>query len=86
MTKLTSMPCEYKDDTNQKNLENLWGDSWKKLTPKQRQLVGEILSNLNLTPVEAGFVRPTVLKMGSATTQADTLPNYPKVARGDSAQ
>ncbi len=53
MTKLTSMPCEYKDDTNQKNLVYLWGDSLNKLTPKQRQLVGEILSNLNLTPVEA---------------------------------
>jgi hypothetical protein len=47
------MPCEYKDDTNQKNLVYLWGDSLNKLTPKQRQLVGEILSNLNLTPVEA---------------------------------
>jgi hypothetical protein len=45
MTNLTSMPCEYKDDTNLKKLETLWGDSWNKLTPKQKQLVAEILSS-----------------------------------------
>ncbi|MBW4641141.1 MAG: hypothetical protein KME05_23590 [Gloeocapsa sp. UFS-A4-WI-NPMV-4B04] len=49
MTNLTSIPREQNDDTNQKNLETLWGESWKKLTPKQRQLVGEILRNLNMT-------------------------------------
>lgn len=46
MKDLTSTPSKYKDDTNQKKLEYLWGDSCKRLTPKQRQLVVEILSNL----------------------------------------
>lgn len=36
------------DDAHQKKLETLWGSSWKKLTPKQRQLVSEILSHLTL--------------------------------------
>lgn len=48
MKKLTSMPFEYDDDTNKTKLKELWGDSLNKLTPKQRQLVVEILSNLNV--------------------------------------
>lgn len=52
MKNLTSKSVEYDDDANQKKLKQLWGDSLKKLTPKQRQLVVEILSNLNLTCVE----------------------------------
>ena len=53
MNNLTSMPFEYDDDANQKKLVYLWGNSLNKLTPLQRHLVVEILSNLNLTPVEA---------------------------------
>lgn len=49
MKTLTSMPFKDNDDTNQEKLKELWGDSLKKLTPKQRQLVVEILSCLNLT-------------------------------------
>jgi len=47
MKNVTSIPSQDNDSTNHIKLENLWGDGWKKLTPKQRQLVGEILSNLN---------------------------------------
>ena len=48
------MSFEYDDDAaNQKKLENIWGNSLNKLTPKQRQLVVEILSNLSLTGSEA---------------------------------
>ncbi len=54
MNNLTSMPFEYDDDdANQKKLETIWGNSLNKLTPKQRQLVVEILSSLNLTSVKA---------------------------------
>ncbi len=53
MNNLTSMSFEYDDAANQKKLENLWGNSLSKLTPKQRQLVVEILSNLSLTGSEA---------------------------------
>lgn len=42
---VTSMHREYEDDTNQINLEWLWGSSWNKLTPKQRQMVSEILKS-----------------------------------------
>ncbi|WP_178378161.1 hypothetical protein [Chroogloeocystis siderophila] len=34
------------DDAHQKAIEQLWGDSLRKLTPKQRQLVIEILKNM----------------------------------------
>lgn len=44
MKNSTSMPFEY-DDANQKKLKEIWGDSLKKLTPKQRQLVVKILIN-----------------------------------------
>lgn len=40
-TKLT-----HSEDKHQKALEQLWGDSLKKLTPKQRQLVVDILKNM----------------------------------------
>lgn len=53
MNTLISMSFEYDDAANQKKLENMWGNSLNKLTPKQRQLVVEILSSLNLTPVKA---------------------------------
>lgn len=48
-----SLSSEYNDQTNQEKLVKLWGDSLKRLTPKQRQLVVEILSSSNLTHVEA---------------------------------
>jgi hypothetical protein len=53
MNNLSSTPFEDNDDANQKKLEKLWGNSLRKLTPKQRHLVVEILSNLNLTGSEA---------------------------------
>lgn len=45
MESLTTLPSIYNDDINKKLLVNLWGSSLEKLTPKQRQLVTEILSN-----------------------------------------
>ncbi len=51
MNNLTSIPFEYDDDANQKKLKQIWGDNLIKLTPKQRQLVVEILSPLNPTLV-----------------------------------
>lgn len=45
MESLITMPSIYNDDINKKLLANLWGSSLEKLTPKQRQLVTEILSN-----------------------------------------
>lgn len=47
MESLLTMPSIYNDDINKKLLANLWGNSLEKLTPKQRQLVIEILSNQN---------------------------------------
>lgn len=45
------------DDANQKELEKLWGDSLRKLTPKQRQLVVETLKNLKIREFEgANFI------------------------------
>ena len=41
MTNLTSTSSKYEE----KKLEELWGNSWKRLTPKQRQLVMEIYTN-----------------------------------------
>ncbi len=52
MNYLISLSSEYNDQTNQEKLVKLWGDSLAKLTPKQRQLVVEILSNPNLTQVK----------------------------------
>ena len=53
MNSLTSLSSEYNDKTNQEKLVKLWGNSLKSLTPKQRQLVVEILSNSTSTQVEA---------------------------------
>ncbi len=47
MENLITMPSVYNDDINKKLLTNIWGNSLEKLTPKQRQLVIEILSNQN---------------------------------------
>ncbi len=43
------------DDAHQKAIEQLWGDSLKKLTPKQRQLVIEILKNMKKKEYQAVF-------------------------------
>lgn len=48
MNKLTRMPFTY-NDTNQ---EKLWGNGWNKLTPKQKELVSEILRNLKQRSLE----------------------------------
>lgn len=54
MKNLISMPFEFNDDdTNKEKLVKLWGNSLNKLTPKQRQLVVEILSNLKMAGQEA---------------------------------
>lgn len=53
MNNLTRMPFEYDDDTNKTKLKRIWGDSLNKLTPKQRQLIVNILSNLNVEPSES---------------------------------
>lgn len=45
MENLTTMPSKYNDNITKKVLVKLWGDSLEKLTPKQRQLVREILSD-----------------------------------------
>lgn len=47
MESLITMPSIYNDDINKKLLVKIWGNSLEKLTPKQRQLVTEILSNQN---------------------------------------
>ncbi len=54
MANLKNMPCEDNDNPNQSNLEKLWGDGWNRLTPKQRQLVSEILGHLNM-PCEKAY-------------------------------
>lgn len=43
------------DDAHQKAIEQLWGDSLKKLTPKQRQLVIEILKNMKKKEYQVVF-------------------------------
>ena len=48
MTDLKNMPCEDNDNHKQNKLEELWGNGWSKLTPKQRQLVSEILGHLSI--------------------------------------
>jgi hypothetical protein len=52
MNNLTAMPFKY-DDTNQERQVKLWGNAWNKLTPKQKELVSEILGNLKQRSVEA---------------------------------
>lgn len=63
MNDSTSSFAKSNDDTHQKALEQLWGDSLKKLTPKQRQLVVDILKNMkkkefgkvSIAPVECFY-------------------------------
>ncbi|WP_289501101.1 hypothetical protein [Gloeocapsopsis sp. IPPAS B-1203] len=43
------------NDAHQKAIEQLWGDSLRKLTPKQRQLVIEILKNMKKKEYQAVF-------------------------------
>ncbi len=49
MNNSTGLAAKYDDDINKKMID-LWGKSWEKLSPKQRQLVGEILNHLNQVP------------------------------------
>ena len=49
MNNLTSKLGAYEDEFNQEKLLQLWGDSLPRLTPRQRQLIVEILSNSRLT-------------------------------------
>lgn len=35
---------------NNKEIANLWGSSWHKLTPRQRELVSDTLNKLNVSP------------------------------------
>lgn len=46
MSDSTGSSANNSDDVDQKAIEHLWGDSLRKLTPKQRQLVIEILKNM----------------------------------------
>jgi hypothetical protein len=52
MNNLTRMPFTY-NDTNQERQVRLWGNGWNKLTPKQKELVSEILGNLKQRSLEA---------------------------------
>lgn len=49
MSNLASNFGKYEDDINQEKLVQLWDNSLLRLTPEQRQLVVEILSNSKLT-------------------------------------
>ena len=49
MNNSTRLAAKYDDDINKKMID-LWGKSWEKLSPKQRQLVGEILNHLTQVP------------------------------------
>lgn len=49
MNNLTSKLGKYEDELNQEKLVQLWGDSLLRLSPRQRQLIVEILSNSRLT-------------------------------------
>lgn len=46
MKDLASLPSKFSDDVNQQQLQKVLGSTLPKLTPKQRQLVVEILSEL----------------------------------------
>ncbi|MBD1919864.1 hypothetical protein H6F77_01860 [Microcoleus sp. FACHB-831] len=52
MNNLTNMRSR-DDDNTQIKLEKLWGNGWNKLTPEQRQMVAEILTNLKPRGLEA---------------------------------
>lgn len=57
MNHLTTMPFKY-DDPNQERQVKLWGNAWNKLTPKQKELVSEILGNLKQRGVETWWYDP----------------------------
>lgn len=42
------MSFQNNDENNSNKITNLWGSSWQKLTPKQKQLVSETLGSLKL--------------------------------------
>lgn len=52
MNNLTNMRSK-DDDSTQRKLEKLWGNGWNKLTPEQRQIVAEVLSNLKQLGAQA---------------------------------
>ena len=41
------MPFEHSNDTNKQILKEIWGNNLEKLTPKQRQLIVEIFTNVD---------------------------------------
>lgn len=45
------MSFQNSDDNNSTKIANLWGSSWQRLTPKQKQLVSETLKSLKLTNI-----------------------------------
>lgn len=45
------MSSDY-NDSNRKEIANIWGSSWHKLTPRQKQLVSETLNKLKVTNSE----------------------------------
>lgn len=45
------MSFQNHDDNNSNKIAKLWGSSWQKLTPKQKQLVSETLNSLKLTGI-----------------------------------
>ena len=53
MTNLTSSNSESSNEKNSSLMAQLWGESWKKLNPKQRQLVSEVLGRLNQRNIKA---------------------------------
>ncbi|AFZ31590.1 hypothetical protein Glo7428_3103 [Gloeocapsa sp. PCC 7428] len=55
MNDSTNSSANNNDDAHQKAIEQLWGDSLRKLTPKQRQLVIEILKNMKKREYHAVF-------------------------------
>jgi len=54
MKNLTNLAAQDNNDAiNQQKLIKFWGNSLSQLTPRQRELVVEILSNINLRGAEA---------------------------------
>ena len=45
------MTSENKRDIQNQKVAKLWGSSWQKLSPKQRQLVGEIMQDVKLVSI-----------------------------------
>lgn len=46
------MTSENKRDIQNQKVAKLWGSSWQKLSPKQRQLVGEIMQDVKLVSID----------------------------------